>query len=543
MDIPQLQHRLRQFAAARDWQGYHAPKNLAMALMVEAAELLELFQWQTLTESRDFTRHPADKEKVADEIADVLLYLLQLADHTGVDVEQALEHKLRKNAEKYPAKHPAPPSPSPSPSPSHPAPTSATPKVHLLVDWENVQPSGPSLQELAPEGSDVWLFHAPQQRVDDSSHQQAYAGRVTLVPRSGTGKNALDFQLTYYVGYIAARQPQATFIVVSNDQGYDPMLEHARELGFDARRCDYRKPAKPPAPALAPALATPSAIEQAVESAWSNLRLTPLANRPRQESAVLDYIQLFIAPTDPQKEAIARKARQILLDRGDLPPPQAPRAIQTPVVKSAPPASVPTPDAAPVAASVAPPTKKPPAVKTAKAAPTAPSNTKVTTEEVQKLTQVLNSLSPAKRPTNKTALRALLQKHLGEANAQALRVAHALARLQALKRVIVKKEAVSYPAPATVAVATKPAKKVVAKQATPASQTAAQIAHAVLASLKKMPNNKPTRRAGLLKFIETHASKAANPQAMALQVYVLLETRKDVLTAPDGKGISYPKKQ
>jgi hypothetical protein len=55
MDIKALQTRLREFAAARDWQPYHAPKNLAMALMVEAAELLELFQWQTLTESRGFT--------------------------------------------------------------------------------------------------------------------------------------------------------------------------------------------------------------------------------------------------------------------------------------------------------------------------------------------------------------------------------------------------------------------------------------------------------------------------------------------------------
>ena len=91
MDIKALQTRLREFAAARDWQPYHAPKNLAMALMVEAAELLELFQWQTLTESRGFTRNAPDKERVADEIADVLLYLLQLADHTDVDVEQAVE--------------------------------------------------------------------------------------------------------------------------------------------------------------------------------------------------------------------------------------------------------------------------------------------------------------------------------------------------------------------------------------------------------------------------------------------------------------------
>jgi NTP pyrophosphatase (non-canonical NTP hydrolase) len=107
MDVKDLQRRLREFAAARDWQRYHSPKNLAMALTVEAAELLELFQWLTTAESHTLTQDAADKERVGDELADVLLYLLQLADHTGVDLEAAVEHKLRKNAVKHPAKHPA----------------------------------------------------------------------------------------------------------------------------------------------------------------------------------------------------------------------------------------------------------------------------------------------------------------------------------------------------------------------------------------------------------------------------------------------------
>ncbi len=72
MDVKALQRQLRDFAAARDWQPYHTPKNLAMALMVEAAELLELFQWLTPEESRHLTIDVADKERVADEIADVL---------------------------------------------------------------------------------------------------------------------------------------------------------------------------------------------------------------------------------------------------------------------------------------------------------------------------------------------------------------------------------------------------------------------------------------------------------------------------------------
>ena len=105
MDVNALQRQLRDFAAARDWQPYHSPKNLAMALMVEAAELLELFQWLTPEESQQLTADPAQKERVGEEMADVLLYLLQLADHTGVDLRDAVERKLVKNA----IKHPVPP--------------------------------------------------------------------------------------------------------------------------------------------------------------------------------------------------------------------------------------------------------------------------------------------------------------------------------------------------------------------------------------------------------------------------------------------------
>ena len=105
MDISALQRELRAFAAARDWQPFHTPKNLAMALMVEAAELQELFQWLTPEESQQLTADPVQKERVGEEMADVLLYLLQLADHTGVDLRDAVERKLVKNA----IKHPAPP--------------------------------------------------------------------------------------------------------------------------------------------------------------------------------------------------------------------------------------------------------------------------------------------------------------------------------------------------------------------------------------------------------------------------------------------------
>ena len=96
-----LRDRLRQFVAERDWDQFHSPKNLAMALSVEAAELVEHFQWLTEAESR---RLPPEKlAQVRDEMADVLVYLVRLADKLDVDLLQAAAAKIEKNALKYPA--------------------------------------------------------------------------------------------------------------------------------------------------------------------------------------------------------------------------------------------------------------------------------------------------------------------------------------------------------------------------------------------------------------------------------------------------------
>ena len=103
MNIDDLQRRLREFAAARDWQPYQTPKNLAMAMVVEAAELVEIFQWLTPEESAALRNDAARQTHVGEEIADVMLYLLQIADQTGVDVSAAVERKLALNALKYPS--------------------------------------------------------------------------------------------------------------------------------------------------------------------------------------------------------------------------------------------------------------------------------------------------------------------------------------------------------------------------------------------------------------------------------------------------------
>jgi dCTP diphosphatase len=106
MNIDDLQRRLRQFADERDWERFHSPKNLSMALSVEAAELLEQFQW--LTEAQSASPESVDREAAAAEIADIQIYLAMLADRLGIDIEEAVNRKIEANAVKYPPGSAAP---------------------------------------------------------------------------------------------------------------------------------------------------------------------------------------------------------------------------------------------------------------------------------------------------------------------------------------------------------------------------------------------------------------------------------------------------
>jgi dCTP diphosphatase len=96
-----LQQRLAAFAAARDWDQFHSPKNLAMALSVEAAELVEEFQW--LTEEQSQVLGAERRERVRLELADVFIYLLRIADKLDVDLIRAADDKIAHNERKYPA--------------------------------------------------------------------------------------------------------------------------------------------------------------------------------------------------------------------------------------------------------------------------------------------------------------------------------------------------------------------------------------------------------------------------------------------------------
>ena len=99
--LEELQARVRRFAAERDWEQFHSPKNLAMALSVEVAELVEHFQW--LTEEQSRTLDTRRLEQVRLELADVFIYLLRISDRLGVDLLRAAADKIVLNEQKYPA--------------------------------------------------------------------------------------------------------------------------------------------------------------------------------------------------------------------------------------------------------------------------------------------------------------------------------------------------------------------------------------------------------------------------------------------------------
>ncbi|GAA2083401.1 nucleotide pyrophosphohydrolase [Streptomyces albiaxialis] len=100
--VPQLQRRLVEFAAARDWGQYHTPKNLSAALSVEAGELVEIFQWLTPEESVGAMGDAETADRIEDEVADVLAYLLQFCEVLGIDALAALEAKIERNEKRFP---------------------------------------------------------------------------------------------------------------------------------------------------------------------------------------------------------------------------------------------------------------------------------------------------------------------------------------------------------------------------------------------------------------------------------------------------------
>lgn len=104
MNFKEIEKKVVKFRDERVWKKYHTPKNLAISLVVEVGELLEHFQWKTNEEILQSVKDPKKKEKIADEMADVVIYLTLLAHELNIDLDEAIERKLKKNEEKYPAK-------------------------------------------------------------------------------------------------------------------------------------------------------------------------------------------------------------------------------------------------------------------------------------------------------------------------------------------------------------------------------------------------------------------------------------------------------
>lgn len=102
MNLSEIKKRLADFAAARDWDQFHSPKNLSMGLAAEAAELLEIFQWLTEAQSYGIVGDEKEMQHVGEEIADVFIYLVRLADKLNVDIEKAVLEKIAINESRYP---------------------------------------------------------------------------------------------------------------------------------------------------------------------------------------------------------------------------------------------------------------------------------------------------------------------------------------------------------------------------------------------------------------------------------------------------------
>jgi dCTP diphosphatase len=100
--LADLKARVLAFARERDWEQFHAPKNLSMALAAEAGELMEHFLWCAPEASRAIAQEPAKRKKIEEEVADVVIYALEFANMTGIDVAAVIEAKMAANAKKYP---------------------------------------------------------------------------------------------------------------------------------------------------------------------------------------------------------------------------------------------------------------------------------------------------------------------------------------------------------------------------------------------------------------------------------------------------------
>ena len=101
-DIKDLQEKVAQFIAERDWNQFHSPKNIAMSIAIESAELMEIFQWRTIEESQKTELLEAKREDIEDEVADIMIYLLSFVNVTKIDLYKAVVNKIDRNQSRFP---------------------------------------------------------------------------------------------------------------------------------------------------------------------------------------------------------------------------------------------------------------------------------------------------------------------------------------------------------------------------------------------------------------------------------------------------------
>jgi hypothetical protein len=239
------------------------------------------------------------------------------------------------------------------------------PGTHVLLDYENVQPTEDELRAIVPDAGQVWVFHGPHQRQVEQRFA-SFGDNATAVPISKTGKNALDFHLSFYVGYIAARNPTSAMVVVSNDKGYEPMLEHARAMGFAVRQQGHGQ-AKPAASVKGPSAAKTGA-----------------------------------APRPAAKKAAAKKAaaKQPAVKRVPAKKAAAKKAAAAPVAKKVQAKKVAPAKQAAVKPSIPPPSSSPATSLT------------VSADSIKKITDNLRKMG-VKRPVKPASLRRALKSFLG----------------------------------------------------------------------------------------------------------------------------------
>lgn len=100
--VGDLRKEVDDFVSARDWNGYHTPKNLAISIAIEAAEIMEHFQWLSLDEATDLAADPSAQAEISEELADVLIYCFSFANATGIDISAAVRAKLARNEQRFP---------------------------------------------------------------------------------------------------------------------------------------------------------------------------------------------------------------------------------------------------------------------------------------------------------------------------------------------------------------------------------------------------------------------------------------------------------